>query len=236
MTTISNEKQYRHFMVDCETLGTLPNRNPVLQIAVVHFNPESFDALESFECFLPLAEQLKMQRIPDQGTVNWWKKQDPKVSEVIFGGVAKAPPLKNQLEELSNWIASSCKLDNGFAESVFWAKPAAFDYPFIDGLFVESGIPSPFHFRKVVDIQSYIIGAFKQTHYVLNHYQATHHACVESYWACFEETKRKLKGRDNAHNAAADCLFQLEWLKEAIVNCTQYMSEEGLKKTLNRKN
>ena len=35
------EKHYRHFMVDCETLGTLPNKHHVLQIAAVLFNPDN---------------------------------------------------------------------------------------------------------------------------------------------------------------------------------------------------
>ena len=38
MTTISSLNEvYQPFMVDCETIGTIPNTAPVLQIAVVSF-------------------------------------------------------------------------------------------------------------------------------------------------------------------------------------------------------
>lgn len=237
------EKHYRHFMVDCETLGTLPNKHHVLQIAAVLFNPDTFEPevdaegkVIAFECFLPLADQMVLGRQADAGTVKWWQSKDKEaVAPIVFGGVSKAPPLKDQLNLFSDWISQHCKVDNKFAESVFWAKPTAFDYPFIDGLFVESNVPSPFHFRKVVDVASYITSALKNTHFVLNHYHMTQHIAVESYWAAFEKVKKAHKGRKDAHNASADCIFQLDWLKESIDNLGYYVSEQGIKETLSRK-
>ena len=247
MTTINKdriEKQFVHFMVDFETLGVIPNKNPVLQIAAVKFDSVEFEACKNedgsivaFEAFLPLADQIKLGRKPDAGTVAWWSKPDKKeVAEVVFKGVQEAPPLKEQLEKFANWVAAECRQPDGsYAESVFWAKPTAFDYPFIDGLFVESNVPSPFHFRKVVDVASYITSALKNTHYVLNHYHMTQHIAVESYWAAFEKVKKAHKGRKDAHNASADCIFQLDWLKESIDNLGYYVSEQGIKETLSRK-
>ncbi|QHJ78714.1 MAG: hypothetical protein [Bacteriophage sp.] len=238
-----NEKQYRHFMVDCETLGVIPNKNPVLQIAAVLFNSETFEPeLDSegnpisFEIFLPLADQFKLGRTPDAGTVKWWQgASKAKVAKVVFDGVSKAAPLKEQLVKFSDWIADQCELDRGYAESVFWAKPTLFDYPFIDGLFLESGIPSPFHFRKVVDVHSYIIGTFKSVHQATKYYPMSHHIAYESYWAAFQTIKNRSKKADDAHNASADCIFQLEWLKEAVLNCSHYVSDEGIQETLSRK-
>ena len=162
-------------------------------------------------------------------------------NKVVFAGVKEAPPLKTQLFAFSDWISEKCKLKNGYAESVFWAKPTLFDYPFIDGLFLESGVPSPFYFRKVVDMSSYIISAFKNVHYAINHHTMSHHQAYESYWASFEkvrdlEKEKNTDGeRSNAHNASADCIFQLDWLKEAIGNCNYYISEKGVQETLTRK-
>ena len=230
-------------MVDCETLGTLPNRNPVLQIAAVQFNPETFEPLlnedqsiNSFECFLSLREQIQFGRTPDADTVKWWQKPDKaEVAKIVFAGVSNAPNMVETMNTFSDWISNNCKLENGFAEAVFWAKPVAFDYPFIDGLFLDSGVPSPFHFRKVMDMHSYIISALKATHYALNHYQLSQHVATEIYWATFEKTKKAHKGRKDAHNASADCIFQLDWLKEVMDNCAHYVSENGIKEVLTRK-
>ena len=242
---IKPEKKFVHFMVDVETLGVIPNKNPVLQIAAVMFDPDTFEPIgdsPTFECFLPLADQLKLGRTPDEGTVKWWSEaKKVEVAKVVFAGVKEAPPLKTQLFAFSDWISEKCKIENGYAESVFWAKPTLFDYPFIDGLFLESGVPSPFHFRKVVDMSSYIISAFKNVHYAVNHHTMSHHQAYESYWASFEKVRDLEKEKDadgersNAHNASADCIFQLDWLKEAIGNCAYYISEKGIQETLTRK-
>ena len=247
MTTINKdriEKQFVHFMVDFETLGVIPNKNPVLQVAAVKFDSVEFEACKNedgsivaFEAFLPLADQIKLGRKPDAGTVAWWSKPDKKeVAEVVFKGVQEAPPLKEQLEKFANWVAAECRQPDGsYAESVFWAKPTLFDYPFMDGLFLETGVPSPFHFRKVMDMHSYIVSALKNVHYAVNHYQMNHHVATETYWYAFEKVRRLHKGRKDAHNASSDCIFQLDWLKEISSNLGHYVSETGIKETLARK-
>ena len=53
--------------------------------------------------------------------------------------------------------------------------------------------------------------------------------------AAFEKVKKAHKGRKDAHNASADCIFQLDWLKESIDNLGYYVSEQGIKETLSRK-
>lgn len=231
-------------MVDCETLGVIPNKNPVLQIAIVEFNPDTFEPIltndgkiNNFECFLPLADQFKLNRQPDPQTVKWWQSKDKEeVAKVVFDGVNEAKPLVEELQNLSSWIKNICKNNLGnYSESVFWAKPTLFDYPFIDGLFLETKIPSPFHFRKVVDVHSYIIGSLKSAHYVLKHYPMTHEVAYETYWAAFEKVKAKHKGRNDAHNASADCIFQLDWLKEISDNLNHYVSDIGIQSTMIRK-
>lgn len=238
------EKPFVHFMVDLETLGVIPNKNPVLQIAAVKFDPVEFEPIKSkdgaivaFEAFLPLADQLKLGRTPDAGTIKWWSepKQAP-AAAVVFKGVQEAPPLKDQLVKFADWITEQCRQPDGsLAESVFWAKPTLFDYPFMDGLFLESGVPSPFHFRKVIDMHSHIMSALQNVHYAVNHYQMSHHVATESYWYAFEKVRRAHKGRKDAHNASSDCIFQLDWLKEIIGNLPHYISEAGIKETLARK-
>lgn len=238
------EQKYAHFMVDCETLGLIPNKNPVLQIAAVFFDPETFEPITddagkvvNFEIFLPLADQFKLGSTPDAGTVAWWKKESQAgAAKVVFEGVSNAEPLRDQLFKFTDWITQQCNSLGKGTMSVFWAKPTLFDYPFIDGLFIQSGVPSPFHFRKVVDMHSYIVSALKNVHFAIKHYPMSHHIAFETYWACFEKIKQRTVPHGDAHNASADCLFQLEWLKEAITNCAHYVSDETIQETLNRRN
>ena len=68
MTTISSLNEvYQPFMVDCETIGTIPNTAPVLQIAVVSFDPDTFEPTDELTVYLPLNEQIaagKTRRTP----------------------------------------------------------------------------------------------------------------------------------------------------------------------------
>ena len=95
MTTIhSLDTQYVPIMFDCETLGTTPNTTPVLQLALVSFDPKTFEAKDEFEIFLPLNEQLVNGRKPNQSTVEWWEKPERRdVLNYILQGVNSAKPM-----------------------------------------------------------------------------------------------------------------------------------------------
>ena len=102
---------------------------------------------------------------------------------------------------------------------MFWAKPAAFDYPFIDGLFVKFGIPSPFMFRNVMDMHSYIISNFINTHRAVQHYEIDFWQAQQMYWDAMKDIEAN---EEDAHNATHDCHFQIEWLRHAVLNPQKY--------------
>jgi len=221
--TTRKHERYHHFMVDCETLGVLPNSNPVLQIAIVEFDPVSFTATgKELTVFLPLVEQLKAGAIADKGTVDWWNKPErAKVLEEVMAGVNAAGTMSDQLLKIYHWLKDACTIEgnNELGKTMFWAKPAAFDYPFIDGLFVKFGIPSPFMFRNVMDMHSYIVSNFINTHRAVQHYEIDFWQAQQMYWDAMKDIEAN---EEDAHNATHDCHFQIEWLRHAILNPQKY--------------
>ena len=229
MTTISKlGVEYQPIMVDCETLGTTPNTTPVLQLALVSFDPQTFEAKEEFEIFLPLNEQLQKGRKPDQGTVDWWGKQNADVLKYIMEGVNAANPMSEQLFKVYHWILGQCertgKKPN--AQTVFYAKPAAFDFPFVDGLFQEYKVPSPFHYRDVIDIHSHLVSMFQTAFFYTYKYELPRGAAVDMYWLFndWAKTQEDSKREEIAHNATADCHYQLEWVRWAKEHCDRMLS------------
>lgn len=105
MTTISKlGVEYQPIMVDCETLGTTPNTTPVLQLALVSFLTHKLLKLRKNSKYSYLLnEQLQKGRKPDQGTVDWWGKQNADVLKYIMEGVNAANPMSEQLFKVYHW-------------------------------------------------------------------------------------------------------------------------------------
>lgn len=221
--------KFKHFMVDCETLGVQPNRNPVLQLAIVEFDPDSFVPTgKEKTIFLPLVEQLQMGVTADKSTVEWWGKQNHDVLKNIMDGVNSALPMEKALLEIYHWVNATCKpegADNSY-HSMFWAKPTLFDYPFIDGLFISKGIPSPFNYRNVIDMSSFIISNFLSVHRATRHYSLDYWMAQQLYWNAMDTVKNSTpNSEDSAHDATSDCKFQLKWLREAVLNTDYYLDK-----------
>ena len=134
--TTRKEARYHHFMVDTETLGVLPNCNPVLQIALVEFDPVSFQPTgKELTVFLPLVEQLQKGAVADKGTVEWWNKPERiKALTEVMQGVNKAGTVEEELMKIYRWIETVCKPEGTeMGKTMFWAKPTLFDYPMVEG-------------------------------------------------------------------------------------------------------
>lgn len=226
MTISSQNTGYCPIMVDCETLGLTPNRNPVLQIAMVSFCPETFEPKEAFEIFLPMAEQLAKGNVVEQSTLDWWSKQNPKVVSHIAKGIEDAKTMDVSLVELYKWVESqtqkylkNAKKKPDVVKSLFWAKPTLFDYPFIEGLFRQHKQISPFHYQQVMDMKSYLMGMFQTAFFLTYKYQLPHGVAQDMYWLFNDYSKIKNpKVEDDAHNATADCYYQIEWLQWSQLN------------------
>lgn len=229
MTTIrSLDTQYVPIMFDCETLGTTPNTTPVLQLALVSFDPKTFEAKDEFEIFLPLNEQIRKGRKPNPSTVEWWEKPERRdVLNYILQGVNAAKPMNEALLETYQWCMKQVNgvKSKGQVKTQFWAKPVGFDYPFLDGLYQEYQVPSPFHYREVMDMKTYVMSMFEHVFYALYKYPLPLGANTEMYWLFNDYAKIRDKGKeDEAHNATVDCHYQLEWIRWAKEHCDRILS------------
>lgn len=225
--TTRKRERYHHFMVDTETLGTLPNQHPVLQMALVEFDSVSFAPTgNELTVFFPLAEQIKAGTSPDPETIKWWNKPENLKSQTeVMAGVNAAGTMEQELMKVYKWIEQVCRPEGvtELGKTMFWAKPASFDYAFVDGLFFRFGITSPFHYRNVIDMHSYIISNFVNTHRATQHHEIDFWQAQQMYWAAMDTIKPTAQNSDeDAHNAINDCKFQLHWLREAIVNVEKY--------------
>ena len=220
MTTMSSLKdEYQPFMVDCETIGTRPNDAPVMQIALVSFNPETFEPMDELTVYLPLNEQIKAGKIADPGTVAWWGKQKAEVLNNILENMNKAGTMRQELNKITQWVTEKCReagTPKKMAKSVFWAKPVGFDFPFIDGLFQFYKVVPAFHYREVMDMHTYIVSMFQAVFLSNFKYPLPRGAAVDMYWWFNDYMKELDKGvEDSSHNATADCYYQLHWLRLA---------------------
>lgn len=218
--TISNLKTaYKPFMVDCETIGLCPNKNVVMQVALVSFNIDTFEPEDELTVYFPLNDQIKDGRIADKGTVDWWGKQNPEVLKEILANMNAAGTVEDSLNKITQWVNEKCsKAGKGkqVAKSVFWAKPVGFDFPFVDGLFQEYKAVPVFNFREVMDMHTYIVSMYQAVFLNNFKYPLPRGAAVDMYW-WFNDYMKTLDEtvEDKAHNATDDCYYQLHWLRLA---------------------
>ena len=130
---------FTDMMVDIETGGTDPERNPIIQIAAVKFNYATGEIGPMFNrCLGPAIDRLW-----DEGTKQWWAKM-PDTYEAICARV------EDPAVVMADYAA--------FAETGprFWAKPTSFDFPFVASYLRQFGHPNPCHYRHARDLNTFI--------------------------------------------------------------------------------
>ena len=74
-----------HAMIDLETLGTKPDC-VVLTLGAIKFNPyKQTEPDKGLYIRLNVDEQTKMGRSVDDGTLEWWGKQDKAIRDEALG-------------------------------------------------------------------------------------------------------------------------------------------------------
>ena len=92
-----------HAMIDLETLATDPHAT-ILTIGGVKFNPDNNSEPHSdFYYRLDVDEQDRLGRSQDQGTIDWWTKQDPAIMEEAFGEEDRVG-LVHFLNHMTKWM------------------------------------------------------------------------------------------------------------------------------------
>lgn len=148
-------------MLDLETGGLSPDHSPILQIAAVKFDLGSrrVNSDNMFDRCLHMAPN----RFWDEGTRDWWASQN---QDTYRGIISRAEDPATVLWDLVTWVVSDTLNDQPL---VFWSKPSTFDYPLITSYFRQYGLQNPWHYRQVIDMNSFIRGMAGRTDCELNY-------------------------------------------------------------------
>lgn len=176
-------------MLDIETTGTDPSHSAILQIGAVFFNVETgqLDPTGMFNRSLVMPPN----RFWDEDTRDWWMKRQHVLAEIR----SRAEPVKKVLEDFASFVTErQMALPNGGVR--VWGKPVSFDFPFIENYFRSFDVISPFDFRSVVDMRTFIrakLGTFD----------------IKDFEASVPFT-------GTAHNALMDSLHQVKTVLECL--------------------
>lgn len=133
----------RHLMVDLETMATSP-RSTILTIGAVIFDPYSDKIFEEMYYRVDLDEQEKLDREIDEGTLNWWAKQDSVVMEEAFSPDNRIP-LSEVMDKFQKFAWNCDKV---------WSHGAVFDIPIIEDICRQLKRPFPWNFWNCRDTRT----------------------------------------------------------------------------------
>lgn len=130
-----------HVMIDTETLSVKPN-GIILTLGAVKFNPYSIEEpADALYIKLDVDEQISLNRVIDEETVEWWGQQDPAIYEE-----ATSESDRTSLHE-------STKQLNKFLVGVeyIWAQGIVFDIGMLENLYQQLKMPIPWQFWQIRD-------------------------------------------------------------------------------------
>lgn len=166
-------------MCDLETSGIDPTHSHIIQLSAVRFDIHTKQIHDRMfdQCLLPAPG-----RYWDESTRDWWMGEE---KWPIYCQIAsRMRPPEDVLREFQDWALE-------FLPSPYlrlWAKPTSFEFPFISSYFKQYQLHMPFHYRYVVDLNSYVYGRG--------------HTDIDDFWKDVEPV-------GTTHNALHDVLYQI---------------------------
>lgn len=139
---------YRHLMVDLETMGNKSNA-PIVSIGAVFFNPNTGNTGAEFYTAVSLESSMLLGGVPDAGTIIWWLKQSPEARSAI--AMADTMPLIDALELFSDFISENS--DAG-PDVQIWGNGASFDNVILRSSYDRANIECPWKFRNDRDVRT----------------------------------------------------------------------------------
>lgn len=139
---------YRHVMVDLETMGSNSNA-PIVSIGAVFFDPNSGNTGAEFYTVISLESSMLFGGVPDAGTIIWWLKQSSEARSAI--AMADTITLIDALELFSDFISEN----SGAGSDVqVWGNGASFDNVILRSSYDRANIKCPWHFRNDRDVRT----------------------------------------------------------------------------------
>jgi DNA polymerase III epsilon subunit-like protein len=133
----------KHLMVDLETLATTPNA-AILTIGAVTFDPNSTKIYDEFYRRVELESLDALDTYIDDGTLEWWSKQDKAAQDEAFDPEGREP-IQNVLGDFYKFCMGSSR---------FWSHGAAFDIVILEYYFRKINKPFPWNFWDVRDTRT----------------------------------------------------------------------------------
>jgi len=133
----------KHLMVDLETLATTPNA-AILTIGAVTFDPNSTKIYNEFYRRVELESLDPLDTYIDDGTLEWWSKQDKAAQDEAFDPEGREP-IQNVLGDFYKFCLGSER---------FWSHGAAFDIVILEYYFRKINKPFPWNFWDVRDTRT----------------------------------------------------------------------------------
>ena len=137
---------YNHCMLDLEALSLTPDAT-ILSISAMLFDP--FVPIYTFEELndnpvldLVIAFEGQENRSINQSTIEWWAKQDQKVTDKMFRENDRTP-LNDALIQLKNFVWNKA--------TRIWTQGLSFDIPLLENAYTSFGMPSPWHYWQARD-------------------------------------------------------------------------------------
>lgn len=135
-----NPAQFRHIMIDLETLGTTADA-VILSIGAVRFDLDSGTVAyphgqQGFYQVLDIDDQLqKHQRRISASTLAWWMTQ-PREAQAVFTDEWPKAGLYGAMSNLGTWISQG-------AAPLVWSNGADFDLPMLVHAYTQADLPLP---------------------------------------------------------------------------------------------
>lgn len=139
---------YRHLMIDLETMGKKDNA-PIVSIGAVFFNPSNGRTGAGFYAAISLESSMLHGGIPDAETIIWWLKQSPEARSAI--AMADTMTLIDALELFSDFISENS--DAGDDVQV-WGNGASFDNVILRSAYDRANIECPWKFWNDRDVRT----------------------------------------------------------------------------------
>ena len=130
-----------HGMIDLETLSTRPDAT-VLTVGAIKFDPYTdLEPHSGLYLRLNVDELSELDRHVDQGTLEWWAKQDEKIRNEALGDEDRVQ-LSEFVRQLKKWWVGLDEL---------WCQGPLFDYAILQDIYKQLGHPVPWQYWQIRD-------------------------------------------------------------------------------------
>ena len=134
---------FKHLMFDLETMATSP-RSTILTLGAVTFDPFSDEIYDEMYFRINVDEQAELGREIDEGTLDWWGKQDPEIMLEAFSDEDRIP-LVEAMDRFHKFAWGTQKV---------WSHGAVFDIIIIEDLLRQMGRSAPWQFWDCRDTRT----------------------------------------------------------------------------------